>query len=445
MSFLRNLWADLVGKRLWPVALLLAGALVAVPVLLGGSGSGAEDVAVAPSTGGSAAPATQIRVSEETDPSSITPIGSKHNPFKQPKVAKAETPAEDTPADKSSDAAPTTGGAPSTETTTPTTPTPTGTTTTPQTDEKEKASTASIRVDLRFGEPGVSKQKVHSDIARLTALPSADNPIVIYLGVKDDKKTATFLIPADATATGDGVCKPETTNCQTIEMQEGDSTFLDIDLGSGVRQFRLDVTRVGEQDEGTPKKASAARARVSQAGRDFLRSSLESGELELNGLDFDEHTGTLTSTPRATTAGPVGRGAYRIDVKVGHITRSDIRRLQLLPRRTSPKLLFLGVRDGGRSASFLNLERAPVAGGRCKPSREDCRRLTLRVGRVAFVGGTPVSITALRLRRLATEALAQDARVREDQVGRKLVTDEELDLGDLALDPSTGTLTAAPL
>ena len=39
MSILRNVWADLVGKRLWPVALLLVGALVAVPVLLGGSPS----------------------------------------------------------------------------------------------------------------------------------------------------------------------------------------------------------------------------------------------------------------------------------------------------------------------------------------------------------------------------------------------------------------------
>jgi hypothetical protein len=439
MSILRNVWADLVGKRLWPVALLLVGALVAVPVLLGGSGDSGENVAAAPATGGTAAQATQIRVSEETEASTITPVGSKHNPFKPQKTAEKDeatspaTPEEPLPA--------TTGGgtAPTEPTTTPTDPT-----TTPEPDDKEE-STTSIRVDLRFGEPGESKQKRYADIARLSALPSADNPIVIYLGVKDDEKTATFLIPADATATGDGVCKPAITNCQTIEMEAGDSTFLDIDLGSGVRQFRLDVTRVGEEDEGTAKKASAARARVSSAGRDFLRSSIESGEVELEGMDYDEDAGTLTSTPRATTAGPVGRGAYRVDVQVGGIARTDVRRLQLLPLRTSPKLLFLGVRDGGRSASFLNLEDAPVVGGQCKPSREDCRRLTLRAGRTAYIGGVPVSVTALTLRRLASAEAAQDARAREDQVGRELVTDEELDLSDLALNPSTGTLTAAPL
>jgi hypothetical protein len=57
----------------------------------------------------------------------------------------------------------------------------------------------------------------------------------------------------------------------------------------------------------------------------------------------------------------------------------------------------------------------------------------------------PVTVTALRLRRLATDEQAEAARVREAEAGRELVTEAELDLGDLALDPSTGTLTAAPL
>jgi hypothetical protein len=132
-------------------------------------------------------------------------------------------------------------------------------------------------------------------------------------------------------------------------------------------------------------------------------------------------------------------------VKVGGIVRTDVRRLQLLPQRTSPKLLFLGVRDGGRSASFLNVADAPVSGAGCKPSPEDCERITLRAGRTAFVGGVPVTVTGLQVRRLATDEAAEQARVREDEVGRALVTDEELDLGDLVLSPRTGTLASAPL
>src|SRR5215218_1965329 len=48
MSFLKNVQHDLVEKRLWPVAIALVAALVAVPIVLGGH---------SPST---AAPATDV-------------------------------------------------------------------------------------------------------------------------------------------------------------------------------------------------------------------------------------------------------------------------------------------------------------------------------------------------------------------------------------------------
>ena len=137
-------------------------------------------------------------------------------------------------------------------------------------------------------------------------------------------------------------------------------------------------------------KATTARARASVAGRAFLRSAIESGEVSLSGLDFSEKTGTLTSTPKATTAGPVGRGAYRVDVKVGRMERKNVSRLQVLPQRSRAKILFLGVREGGRSVSFLNLQHKRVKGATCKPSPTDCERITLRRGRVATVGGVRV-------------------------------------------------------
>ncbi len=449
MSFLRNLVSDLVEKRLWPVAILLVGAIVAIPFLLGGSAtSTADTVASVPAPKATTAvTSTTIRVSEQTDVATISPTGPKHNPFRQPKVTEAAAPEETTPAPSTSETpAPTTGDTTSGGTTTPapttTSPSPTTTApTTPKTDENTKA----IRVDLRFGEPGKTKQKAFTDIARLSALPSSDEPIVIFLGVKKDKKTATFLISSDATATGDGACKPLPTNCQTVEMQEGDTNFLDIDLGSGVRQFRLDVKHVGEVNKATAEKASAARARMSVAGRDYLRSAIESGEVSLSGMDFSEKTGTLTSSPRASSAGPVGRGAYRVDVKVGRMVRANVSRLQVLPQRSRAKLLFLGVRDGGHSVSFLNLEHKPVKGAMCVPSPTECERITLRRGSAAYVGGVRVKVTQLKLRNLASATAARAARVHEDAAGRALVSAGDLDLTDLALNPLTGTLAAAPL
>ncbi|MEA2179067.1 MAG: hypothetical protein QOG77_2364 [Solirubrobacteraceae bacterium] len=441
MKFLRNLLSDLVEKRLWPVALVLAGALVAVPFLLGGGGdAGESDVAAVPVTHGATPKATRVRVSEDTEVATIVPTGEKHNPFTQPKANKAAAKVQETTSPESSAPA---GGGTGGATTDPATTTPSTTPATPAPAEPE--DTKVLEVDLRFGEPGKTKQKAYDDIARLSALPSAEHPIVIFLGIKKDRKTATFLISADATATGDGTCKPEPTNCQTIEMQEDESTFLDIDLGEGVRQFQLDVKSISETDAKDAKKASAARARMSVAGQEFLRSSIESGEVSVDGLDYSEKTGTLTSTPRASSAGLVGHGAYRADVKVGAITRTDVRRLQLLPDRSAPKLLFLGVRDGGRSATFLNLDELPVSGANCKPSLERCERFTLRAGRTALVGGTPVTLASLAVRRLANASAAETARTRVAEVGAELVAKDELDLGDLALDPRTGTLTAAPL
>jgi hypothetical protein len=162
-------------------------------------------------------------------------------------------------------------------------------------------------------------------------------------------------------------------------------------------------------------------------------------------MDYSEKTGTLASTPRASSAGLLARGAYRADVTVGGITRRDVRRLQLLPDRSVPKLLFLGVRNGGKSATFLNLDQLPVSGANCKPSAERCERFTLRAGRTAYVGGTPVTLDAVIVRRLANAAAADKARTRVDEVGADRVAKDELDLGDLALDPKTGTLTASPL
>ena len=94
MSFLRNLVSDLVEKRLWPVALLLVGALVAVPFVLGGGGTEADSAAIATATPAttSTTTATTIRVSEDTNVATIAPTGTKHNPFRQPKAETAATP-----------------------------------------------------------------------------------------------------------------------------------------------------------------------------------------------------------------------------------------------------------------------------------------------------------------------------------------------------------------
>jgi hypothetical protein len=459
MSFLRNLLSDLVEKRLWPVAVLLVGALVAVPVVLGGGSDAADTTAAVTPATGTKTTASLVQISDETaDANSLAPTGDKRNPFTPPKAKTATTtdtsPAKDTTTSNDATSSTgttgttgTSGGAGTSDTssgTTTTTPS-TSTDTNTDTSKDSKPDVKTLGVTLKFGEPGVTKQTLHKDVARLTPLPSVSDPFLVFLGVQNDRKTATFLLSSDATATGDATCHPSKTDCQTIDMKAGDSTFLDVDLGTGPRQFRLDLVSISDESV-TATKASAARARVSVAGRDYLRSALESGQVSLGNLGYSEDTGTLVSTPKAKTAGPSPRSAYQVDLTVAGHTRTDVRRLALLPSHRATTLLFQGVRDGGRTAVFVNVHKAAVTGaGTCSPTPLFCRRVQLHVGQTAVVGGVPVTVDAITLRRLASDDAASEVRERVDEHGSAYIARHDVNLGDFALDPSTGTLTVSPL
>src|SRR3954468_24628166 len=88
MSAVRNIFNDLVDRRLWPVALALLAALVAVPVMLGGGSSASspaspDPLASAAASGGTAQAA--ISVSAPSTARHDRP-GAVRNPFTQHKV-----------------------------------------------------------------------------------------------------------------------------------------------------------------------------------------------------------------------------------------------------------------------------------------------------------------------------------------------------------------------
>jgi hypothetical protein len=78
--FLRNLVADLLEKRLWPVALILVAALVAVPLTLGRTG---EQPAPPIPAGASAEEKAAFAAYTGVD-TKRTKSGANRNPFMQP-------------------------------------------------------------------------------------------------------------------------------------------------------------------------------------------------------------------------------------------------------------------------------------------------------------------------------------------------------------------------
>ena len=216
MTFLRNIGADLVEKRLWPVALALIVGIVAVPTL--GSSSSNEPAGDQPSAAVASATAGGAKaVTLNTKPVGRRARGgSSKNPFKQlfvPKVVDVTTaPAQTESGSPAKDGGSTDNGG--------------NTGATPKSNKKStpKSSTTVYRATLRFGQPG--SMRTISDIPRLTPLPSIESPFFVFLGVKEDGKTLVFLVSSDAKATGDGKCQPKDT-CETIEMQAGDTEIFD--------------------------------------------------------------------------------------------------------------------------------------------------------------------------------------------------------------------------
>jgi hypothetical protein len=269
-SFFKNIWADLVEKRLWPLALVLVLALVAVPTLLA-KGSAEEPVGPDPTAAGAAAPATgaqsEVIALDVSGASGPRNGATGRNPFEQLFVPKPK-PAADAAAPGTDQGNPGKAGGGESGST------GTGEGKTAPAPEPKKTKTT-YKVNLRFGEAGAMKSI--NDIARLAPLPSAANPFFVFLGVKDRGETLVFLVSSDAKATGDGTCKPSASQCETIELKAGETEFFDVSTDEGIRQYQLDVIAIRKVTTVSTGAAKQANARVSQAGAELLRAAGSDG------------------------------------------------------------------------------------------------------------------------------------------------------------------------
>jgi hypothetical protein len=305
MSFLKNVLSDLVEKRLWPVAIALVAALVAVPIVLGGSSptSATPATDLATSTNGLAnhrdVAREQVVSLEEQASGKIERSGKVRDPFvqhhqpKPVKVVVAKTPA----AAPSSTSTSSTGG--TGDSSTPTTTTPPTTPAKPKTDASPSVN--AYRVSLSFGEVGTEKK--YDNVARLTPLPSSDNPFFVYLGIEgDDTKSAVFLITADAVPNGDGTCQPSADDCQQIVMHAGDTEFFDLQSGTaGVVQYELDLKSIKKYTAASKASAARAHARESKAGREYLRQLVADDPTLLDTWDYSKNLGLLVQKDPVAT------------------------------------------------------------------------------------------------------------------------------------------------
>lgn len=276
MSFFRNVYADLVERRLLPLAALLVLALVAVPLVL------AKSMPAAPIA--SAAPAPRLNIpSSQAAVSLLSPetkgrlAGLKiNNPFVQRRVARRAAPPVHAasgatgagPATASSSggtstgssspsSAPSSSGGPSTSGASAPSPSSPSSTSSPSPAAQHKAvkpvkhagEPTRYRVPvvvLRFGHAG--ERGSRSTLDSLASLPRGHTPVVVYLGMLTDGKTAEFFVASHVKAQGDGSCRPSRRSCQIVRLRAGQVEFFDAPGPRGTTvQYELDLGRVGHR------------------------------------------------------------------------------------------------------------------------------------------------------------------------------------------------------
>jgi hypothetical protein len=308
MSFVRNVISDLVEKRLWPVAIALVAALVAVPIVLGGSSDAGTPAPAATADAAGAnglvnhrdAARAQVVSLEEQAAGKVQRKGAVKDPFvqhHQPKPVdeeKVKTAVNQVANALAGALAGSHGtGSATTGATTPGAvgalpPSTGGPTTTP----KKNTSDVVYGVKLKFGEAGA--EKTYDNPARLTPLPSSDNPFFVYLGLQDDKKHAVFLIDGEAVPSGDGHCDPSPQECEKLTMEAGDLEFFELQTGTaGVVEYQLELVSISKYKAKSEAVAAKARARESKAGREHLRELVATDPNALGAWDYSRSLGLL--------------------------------------------------------------------------------------------------------------------------------------------------------
>jgi hypothetical protein len=255
MNLVRNLYADLVEKRLWPVAAALLVALVAIPVLLAKPAGESSSAGGTPPTDTALLGADSAALIGETK--SVVTLGSdggfrKHvgrlsrkNPFVQQAVGAGS--GESDGATVGTTGASGAGG--SSPVQTPTTQQPSG--------GEQPIKLYEYVAKVKFGRIDKSKEET---VTPAEFMPSESNPVLLFLGADESGKNALFLVSAEATARGDGTCVPSESNCQIVRMGKGDIEFFEVALSAEtVITYELELVDIAVKEvaDATTSKRNA--------------------------------------------------------------------------------------------------------------------------------------------------------------------------------------------
>jgi hypothetical protein len=295
MNVITDTLRQIVRRKLWPVALVLIGALAAVPLVLAKQPE-AEPVANAANAHKvEAQPATFVSAPDAAaEPTKRRRVlGGIKDPFEPapaPKVKKAKKKASTTakqaddtttPDGTSNSGGTSTGGG-----------TPAAPPVAPQPTATPIPTIPAFSIRVRFGSTEGGDDLPIKTVERLSVLPDEENPLVVYRGVEDGGKVAVFELTGGIDAQGDGACAPALEDCQYVRLHAGETEFFTVPATDGTAtglQFQLDLVKIYKK--ATKEKATAAQS-LAKASSTTL-SSKGFALRRRNRYVFDATTGTL--------------------------------------------------------------------------------------------------------------------------------------------------------
>jgi hypothetical protein len=304
MNVPRSMLKELVDRKLWPIALVLIIALVAVPVLLTKK---APTNIVTPPTGplpyssGTTLPAISVKTAQGN-----SNLGGKgRNPFTPQHVATTATTATvaaviTPPAGTTTTSTGTSGTSPSsggTPTPTPTTPAPAPA---PKPAPTGLTSTQAYHVSLAITTANGGVNTI-DPLERLSILPSKNQPMLVELGVLQGGHSVVFVVEPGTVVSGAGSCTPGPIDCEILTLNAGQREGISKQSASGSTPVALfSVNSISADKFASAAAANKARETASDVGRQLLsRSALSAISL----FQYDPSVGAVVDLRNLTVGG----------------------------------------------------------------------------------------------------------------------------------------------
>ena len=319
MSVPRNMLKELLERKLWPIALVLVIALVAVPVLL--TKKAPTDI-VTPPTGplpyssGTTLPA----ISVQTSPGNSNLTGKGRSPFTPQHVATTSTVVATIPAvttttpttstgttsvgSGSSSSGTSGGSATGTSTSSAGTTTPAPTSTTPAPPPKPAptglTATESYHVSLAITTASGGVTTI-DPLERLSILPSKQQPMLVELGVLQGGHSVLFVVEPGTVVSGAGTCTPGPIDCEVVSLKPGQTEGISKQSSSGSTPVALfSVNSISADQHPSAAAANKARENASDTGRQLLNESPLSA---ISLFHYDPSVGAVVDLRNLTVGG----------------------------------------------------------------------------------------------------------------------------------------------